>query len=100
MAIPIRIRSIGLIGTLVLPLWGGVTLAQSPPPQTQPTDPSAASSPHQRDVVKSPGAEAPAPADSASSNDSSTPHQKQVMKKKKHKAKPATDTTTSPPSAP
>ncbi len=57
-------------------------------PIAQPSNPSAASSPHQRDVTKTPADEA-APAAGASPNDASTPHQKKAVKsaKKKHKTK-------------
>lgn len=98
MATLIRLRPLPWVATCALPfMWGGAVLAQSPATApTQPTDPSAASSPHQRDAVKAPGAEAPASADPANASDASTPHQKQVMKKKKHHAKPPADGTPPP----
>ncbi|MDP8986089.1 MAG: hypothetical protein M3N97_13850 [Pseudomonadota bacterium] len=73
-----------LIGVLA----SAAVFAQAP--ATEPTDPSAASSPHQRETVKQPGAEAPATADT-SPNNAATPHQKHVMKKK-HKKRTNTAT--------
>jgi len=65
----------------------GVVLAQAPsPPTSQPSDPNAASTPHQRAVTKTPADEA-APSNSAADpGDSPTKHQKQALKKKKPKA--------------
>jgi hypothetical protein len=71
----------GLVGLVV----AGALLAQStnPPaaPAAQPSDPSAASSPHQRAATKSPASEA-TPNNEANASEASTPHQKQVTKKK------------------
>lgn len=55
-------------------------LAQTPPPPD--TNPSSASSPHQRDTTSSTTKEAPA-TDSAKPSAASTPHQKQVTKQDK-----------------
>jgi hypothetical protein len=80
----------GLVGIVA----AGAVLAQStsPPaaPATQPSDPSAASSPHQRAATKSPASEA-TPNSEGNPSDASTPHQKQVTKKKsKPEPAPAT----------
>jgi hypothetical protein len=84
-------------------LSAATVLAQSdtspPAPGTQPSDPSAASTPHQRATTKSPASESPAPANGASPSDSSTPHQKQVTKKK-HKAKKASPDAAAAPAGP
>jgi len=76
-------------GLLAGVLAAASIFAQSPtPPETpgaQPSDPSAASSPHQRAATKAPSAEASA----STPSDTATPHQKQTMKKK-HKKKAQT----------
>jgi hypothetical protein len=62
---------VGLLGSAVL-----FAQAPSPPPST--SNPSAASSPSQRDATRSPAAEAaPAPGDQPA--DASTPHQREAM---------------------
>lgn len=76
------------IAAAFLPL---IAWAQTPPPSSQPTDPAAASSPHQREVTKTPATEAPA-GQSGKLRDASSPHQKKVLSKKKSKSK-----TTKPP---
>jgi hypothetical protein len=85
-------------GFLAGMLATAAVFAQSPtPPETpaaQPSDPSAASSPHQRAATKSPSGETAAPTGGASPSDSATPHQKQTVKKK-HKKKPQTDAPSS-----
>lgn len=55
-------------------------------PSTAPSDPGAASTPHQRATTQSPVTESPAAAGGTSPSDASTPHQKQATKKK-HKTK-------------
>jgi hypothetical protein len=70
----------------------------APAPGAQPTDPSAASSPHQRATTKAPSEESQPAASGTNPSDASTPHQKQSMKKK-HKAKktaPPSDSTATP----
>lgn len=62
-------------------------MAQTPPPPDERTDPSAASSPHQRDATSKDAAEAPAP--NAEPSSASTPHQRQVTEGDK-KAKSVT----------
>jgi putative membrane protein len=52
-------------------------LAQTPPPPNDPTAPSAASSPHQRDTTSTDAAEA-TPTQGAQPSSAATPHQKQV----------------------
>jgi putative membrane protein len=52
-------------------------LAQTPPPPADPTAPSAASSPHQRDATSTPAAEA-APTPNPEPASAATPHQRQV----------------------
>ena len=52
-------------------------LAQTPPPPNDPTAPSAASSPHQRDTTSTDAAEA-TPTQGAQPSSTATPHQKQV----------------------
>jgi len=83
-----------LAGTLA----AGIALAQTAPTtgaqDTQPSDPSSASSPHQRAVTKSPTGEATPNANGTNPSDASTPHQKQTTSKKKSKKK-----TTPPPSS-
>ena len=54
-----------------------LTLAQTPPPTS--TNPSSASSPHQRDTTSTTTKEPPA-ASSTQPSTASTPHQKQVTK--------------------
>ena len=54
-------------------------VAQTPPPPDDPTAPSAASSPHQRDSTSTQAAEAPT-ADSPEPASTATPHQQQVTK--------------------
>jgi hypothetical protein len=70
-------------------LTAGLAAAQAP--AQQPTDPNAASTPHQRDVTKSPANEA-APTGGSNPSDASTPHQKSTLKKShtKKKAKSST----------
>ncbi len=67
-----------LIGLTLLS--ANLALAQTPPSST--TNPSSASSPHQRDSTTTTTKETPA-ADSASPSNASTPHQKQVTKQDK-----------------
>jgi putative membrane protein len=57
-------------------------LAQTPPPPNDPTAPSAASSPHQRDTTSTDAAEA-SPAPGARPSDAATPHQREVTDSKK-----------------
>src|SRR4030095_4065302 len=52
-------------------------LAQTPPPSDDPTAPSAASSPHQRDSTSTNAAEA-TPAPGAEPSSASSPHQREV----------------------
>ena len=52
-------------------------LAQTPPPPNDPTAPSAASSPHQRDTTATDAAEA-TPTQGAQPSSAATPHQRQV----------------------
>jgi hypothetical protein len=81
-----------LTGFLAGMLAAATVFAQATPPAppaTQPSDPSAASSPHQRATTKSPSGEASTSPSAAS--DTATPHQKQAMKKK-HKKKGHTAT--------
>jgi putative membrane protein len=52
-------------------------LAQTPPPPNDPTAPSAASSPHQRDTTSTDAAEA-TPTQGAEPSSAATPHQRQV----------------------
>lgn len=80
-------------GGLICLLVSTLTFAQNgtpTAPATQPTDPSAASSPHQRAVTKTPADESAATTTGTSPNAASTPHQKKATKKK---AKPATPTS-------
>jgi hypothetical protein len=76
-------------------LAAGALFAQTPTspgePAAQPSDPSAASSPHQRAATKSPSGEA-APSPGAKATDAASPHQKQALKKK-HKKKASTPTS-------
>ncbi len=60
-------------------------------PGAQTSDPSSASTPHQRAAVKSSSNEAPAAASSTGPDAAATPQQKDQLKKK-HKAKPAAPT--------
>ena len=75
-----------LAGILTGMIIVATVFAQSTTPgkPTEPSDPSAASSPHQRAVTKSPSAEAPT-SSATSPSDAGTPHQKQTVKKKKHR---------------
>lgn len=57
-------------------------LAQTPPPTDDPTAPSAASSPHQRDSTSTDAAEA-TPTPGAEPSSAATPHQRQVTDKGK-----------------
>jgi len=52
-------------------------LAQTPPPSEDPTAPSAASSPHQRDSTSTPAQEA-TPSPGAEPSSAATPHQREV----------------------
>src|SRR5262245_1571700 len=52
-------------------------LAQTPPPSADPTAPSAASSPHQRDTTST-GATEATPAPGAEPSSAASPHQRQV----------------------
>jgi len=52
-------------------------MAQTPPPAEDPTAPSAASSPHQRDSTSTPAQEA-TPSPSAEASSTATPHQREV----------------------
>jgi hypothetical protein len=77
-----------LSGFLAGMLAAGTLFAQAPTPAepaAQPSDPSAASSPHQRAATKSPSGEA-TPSTGAKATDAASPHQKQALKKK-HKKK-------------
>lgn len=67
-----------LIGLTLL--FANVTLAQTPPPSS--TNPSSASSPHQRDATTTTTTETPA-AESPNPSNASTPHQKQVTRQDK-----------------
>ena len=80
------------VAAAVLSLSSAVALSQTPPATPATSDPSAASSPHQRDVTKRPGDEA-TPSGGSSPSDAATPHQKDAMKKHKKKPKPADSTT-------
>ena len=62
---------------------GAATLAFAQTPPTNETSPSAASSPHQRDVTSTNAYEA-APADNPDPASASTPHQKDVTASKSH----------------
>jgi putative membrane protein len=53
-------------------------LAQTPPPSNDPTAPSAASSPHQRDATKSTEATEATPTPGAEPSSAATPHQREV----------------------
>jgi putative membrane protein len=53
-------------------------LAQTPPPPNDPTAPSAASSPHQRDATKSTEAAEATPTQGAQPSSAATPHQREV----------------------
>lgn len=66
-----------LIGITLLGV--NIALAQTPPSST---NPSSASSPHQRDSTSTPTKETPT-ADSSNPSNASTPHQKQVTKQDK-----------------
>ena len=77
-----------LSGFLAGMLTAGTLFAQAPTPAepaAQPSDPSAASSPHQRATTKSPSEQA-TPSTGAKASDAASPHQKQTLKKK-HKKK-------------
>jgi hypothetical protein len=72
----------------------------TPSPGAQPTDPSAASTPHQRAAVKAPsGAETPAASSGTNPGDSATPAQKDQIKKT-HKAKKPAAADGTPPASP
>lgn len=77
-----------------------IVMAQMPASPTQgaqPTDPSAASSPHQRDTIRSPSSEAPANSSGSDPSNASTPAQKDsVRKTHKHKKAVKPDKTQSP----
>ena len=76
---------------LVLGLFAAATcLAQTPSPPASNTNPSAASSPSQRDATRSPAAETPANSQSKPS-DASTPHQHEAMAGKNQTMKECTD---------
>lgn len=69
-----------LIGLTLLS--ANLTLAQTPPSSS--TNPSSASSPHQRDTTSTTTTTQETPAaDSANPSNASTPHQKQVTKQDK-----------------
>jgi hypothetical protein len=70
----------------------------TPAPGAQPSDPSAASSPHQRAATKAPSAESPPAASGTDPSTASTPHQKQSMKKRHKPKKTAapSDSTSAP----
>ncbi len=82
------------VSTLLGLVASAAVFAQSgtptPTPGSQPTNPSAASSPHQRAATKAPDTETPAASSGTSPSDSATPSQKDSLKKK-HKAKPNKD---------
>jgi hypothetical protein len=61
--------------TCVILFSTNLALAQTPPPSS--TNPTAASSPHQRDATSTTAKEAPTPA-SPEASAASSPHQKQV----------------------
>jgi hypothetical protein len=74
-----------------------LTYAQNgtpPAPSAQRTDPTAASSPHQRAVTKTPADETAAASGSTNPSAASTPHQKKTTKK------PKTATPTEPNTTP
>ena len=84
------------VSTLLGLVASAAVFAQSgtpaPAPGTQPTDPSAASTPHQRAATKTPDTGTPAAASGTSPSDAATPAQKDSLKKKKkHKATPDKD---------
>jgi hypothetical protein len=90
--IKLLIKAATAAGGLVV---SGASFAQgaTPPttPGSQPSDPSAASTPTQRAQVKSPAAEASPGTGSTSPSAASTPQQKQQLTKK-HKTKKAATT--------
>lgn len=90
----------GGAGTAAALLAGTVLFAQgtTPPatPGSQPTGPSAASTPSQRAVTKSPSGEAATGTGSTSPSAASTPQQKQQLQKKHHKTKKAATPAPSP----
>jgi hypothetical protein len=59
-------------------LSSAVLVAQTPNPSQATTNPSAASSPSQRDATRSPAAEAPA-SSATQPSDAATPHQREAM---------------------
>ena len=72
---------------LALIVVGSATcaMAQTPTPPDDPTSPSAASSPHQRDTTSTDAAEA-TPAPGAEPSSAATPHQRQVTDSSKTKS--------------
>ena len=74
----IKHRTLGMLALLA-----AVTATAQSPPAQQPTDPNAASTPHQRDVTKTPANEA-APTGGTNPSDASTPHQKSVRKRRRN----------------
>ena len=76
---------------IVLGLFAAATcMAQTPSPPASDSNPSAASSPSQREATRSPAAEAPATSESKPS-DASTPHQHEAMAGKHQTMKECTD---------
>jgi putative membrane protein len=72
-----RRKTYSLLTMLAIsPLLATVAVAQTPPPREQ-TDPSAASSPHQRDTTDTSASETPA-AQSGEPSSASSPHQREV----------------------
>ncbi len=82
-------RTAHTIGSVAAALAATVAFAQTPDPSTaqgaQPSNPTSASSPHQRAVTKAPQPEAPA-ATGSNPSDAATPAQKSSVRKKGHKA--------------
>jgi len=96
-------KSYTTVSAILGVIASGVVFAQggTPPatPGSQPSDPSAASTPHQRAATKAPaGDEAPAASSGTSPSDAATPHQKDSMKKKHKPKKDAAGDT--PPATP
>lgn len=86
-------KSSYMIAGLMAGILGTATVVAQAP-VAEPTDPSAASTPHQRDTVKKQGDEAPA-VGATTPSDAATPHQKQVTKKKHKKKSNEGDTPSS-----
>ncbi len=82
-------NAVGLLGLLAAATVFGQTPSGTPAnPTSQPSDPGAASSPHQRTVTKTPTDESAAATSGTNPSDASTPHQKKALKKKQKAKKP------------